>query len=97
MYLCSNWVRTRAARVISVMRSGSAVMCWRAAQRWVSGASPRSPWQRRPRRGALRVRVPASSCWFPGGVLHGGEDAGRPQRMPGGRRPRARRPLAAGP
>ena len=28
MYLCSNWVRTRAARVISVMRLGLAVTCW---------------------------------------------------------------------
>ena len=26
MYLCSNWVRTRAARVISVVRLGLAVL-----------------------------------------------------------------------
>ena len=50
MYLCSNWVRTRAARVISVIRSGSAVMCWnvQAVTRpdglplWTSPAEPGS-------------------------------------------------------
>jgi hypothetical protein len=46
MYLCSNCVRTRAAWVISVMRLGLAVTCWRADHRWVSRANPRSPRQR---------------------------------------------------
>jgi len=57
MYLCSNCVRTRAAWVISVMRLGLAVTCWRADHRWVSRANPRSPRQRSSRSSVLRVRI----------------------------------------
>src|ERR1700678_2198898 len=75
MYLCSNWVRTRAARTISVVLLGLAVMRWRAVQRWVSRANPRSPWLRRPRRRLLRVLVSGSRRWFPPGFLTGDVDA----------------------
>jgi hypothetical protein len=80
MYLCSNWVRTRAARVISVMRLGLTVTCRRTVQRWVSRANPRSPRQRRSRSSAFRVRAPVSSSGFPAG-----SSPGRRSRLPGSR------------
>jgi hypothetical protein len=60
MYLCSYWVRTRAARVISVIRPGLAVTCWRAPQRWVSKADLRSPRERRSRSGLGHQREQSS-------------------------------------
>ena len=58
---CSKWVRTSAARAVSPVLPGLAVMCWRVRQRPVSRANPHSPGQRWDRWMALRVRVLTSS------------------------------------
>ena len=87
----SKWARTRAALVISVMRLGLAVMCWRVRQRRVSRAKLRSPRQRSDRRSASRLRVARSDSVPPGGFLTGVRMGCLRFRNPGRRAPAGRK------
>lgn len=62
MYLCSYWVGTKAARVISVIRLGLAVMWWRMARRRRPGLVP---WPEDPSRVVHRLASQAAPAMSP--------------------------------
>src|SRR6516164_2699848 len=75
MWPCSKWVRTSAARAMSPILLGLAVMCWRVRQRWLSRADPRSPRQRRARWMAPAGAGVDSEVLGAGGLFDGNQDA----------------------
>ena len=69
--LCSNSVRTRAARAMGPISLGLAVTFWRVFHRWESSAKPRSPRHLAELSSMFRVRALMSSSLTPFGFFTG--------------------------
>ena len=69
--LCSNSIRTRAARAMGPISLGLAVTFWRVFHRWESSAKPRSPRHLAELSSMFRVRALMSSSLTPFGFFTG--------------------------
>src|SRR6266571_6752167 len=73
--LCSNSVRTRAARAMGPISLGLAVTFWSVFHRWESSAKPLPPRHLAELSSIFLVRTLMSGSFTPVGFFTGGEDA----------------------